>query len=193
MIRKRYPRLRLLLREDQTGALVKLVQEGKLDVLLLALEADLGGLETLPLIEDPFVLAMPADHPLARKRQIDEASLRGLQVLLLEDGHCLRDQTLSVCESAGASELGDFRATSLGTLAQMVASNLGVTLLPAMALPLEVGRRGRLEARPFKRPPPHRTIGLAWRPTSMRKEEFRLLGEIIGSRSLREVKGQSGR
>jgi len=187
-LRKRYPRVRLLLREEQTRTLVRLLDEGKLDLLLLALEADLGGAETLALFEDPFVLAMPADHPLAGKKRIDESNLRGVQVLLLEDGHCLRNQALSFCENAGATELGDFRATSLGTLAQMVASNLGVTLLPGMALPVEVGRRKNLVVRPFAKPVPHRTIGLAWRRTTLRKEEYRLLGEMLRPGASRQTK-----
>lgn len=181
-VRERYPELRLLLREEQTAVLLRLLAEGKLDVLLLALEADLGDVETLALFEDPFVLATPRAHRLARKKKVSEAELAGEQVLLLDDGHCLRDQALSVCSHAGAAELGDFRASSLTTLAQMVASGLGVTLLPAMAVHVEADPRDDIATVPFAEPVPHRTIGLAWRRTSPRAEEFVLLGRMLGGR-----------
>ncbi|MGH7820554.1 MAG: LysR substrate-binding domain-containing protein, partial [Candidatus Binatia bacterium] len=180
-IRRRFPELRLLLREAETARLVELARAGKLDLLLLALEADLADLQTLELFRDPFLLALPKGHRLAPKSAVREADLAGEEVLLLEDGHCFREQALALCGRAGASELGDFRASSLTTLAEMVASGIGVTLLPELA----VGRRRTplrdVDVRPFRRPPPHRTIGLAWRPTCPRKEEFLLLAEVVRS------------
>ncbi len=180
-VHRKYPNLRLLLREEQTERLVDLLARGQLDLLLLALEAELGDVETLPLFEDPFVLALHPDHELAkaRRRTVKESELGDQPVLLLDDGHCLRDQALRVCDKAGAKELGDFRASSLGTLVQMVASGVGVTLLPAMAVGIEARPRRRLAVKAFARPCPKRTIGLAFRRTSPRKEEFRALGELF--------------
>ncbi len=178
-LHRHYPDLRLLLREDETRVLVSLLAEGRLDLLLLALQADLGDAETMALFDDPFVLAVPAGHRLARRKRVNESDLVGEQVLLLQDGHCLRDQALRVCDHAGATELGDFRATSLTTLAQMVAGGIGVTLLPSMSLAAEVECRPDLVALPFSRPSPRRTIGLAWRPTTARADEFRLLAEAL--------------
>ncbi len=180
-VRTRYPALRLLLREEQTATSLALLNAGRLDVVLLALEADLGDVATLPLFEDPFVLTMPVDHPLTRRRLITEADLEEQEVLLLDDGHCLRDQALAVCDRAGVHEFGDVRATSLGTLVQMVASGLGVTLLPAMALPVETERQTQLAYRRFVSPEPHRTIGLAWRRGSARAAEFHLLAKVLSS------------
>jgi LysR family hydrogen peroxide-inducible transcriptional activator len=178
-IRRRYPELRLLLREDQTERLLQLLREGKLDLLLLALEADLGDVETLVLDEDPFLLALPRGHRLAGRKGVSEKDLIDEQVLLLDDGHCLRDQALAVCASSGAREIGDFRASSLSTLAQMVAGGVGITLLPEMSLAVEARQLESLIVKPFRRPVPHRTIGLAWRRTSARKEEFELLGKLL--------------
>lgn len=178
-IRQRYPQLKLLLHEDLTGRLLTLLTQGKLDLLLLALEADLGDVATLPLAADPFVAALPAGHPLSKREQIEEADLAGEQVLLLEDGHCMRDQALRVCDRAGAGEFGDFRAGSLNTLAQMVAGGIGITLLPQISLKVETRPPSPLAVRPFRQPGPSRTIGLVWRTTSPRAEEFRLLGELL--------------
>ncbi len=176
-IRAEYPGLRLLLREDQTEHLLERLSSGDLDLLLLALEADLGEVHTEALFSDPFVLATPIDHGLARADgpvAVDALGDEG--ILLLEDGHCLRDQALSVCDGAGARELVEFRASSLNTLVQMVAAGEGITLLPSLAVRLET-REGRgLATRAFDAPCPARTIGLAWRPGSPRADEFRLLG-----------------
>lgn len=178
-VRDRHPKLKLLVREGQTSDLVRLVLGGKLDIALLALEADLGGLESVALFSDPFVLAMPAGHSLAKKRLIGQQDLAGEEVLLLEEGHCLRDQAWTLCDGAGATEAGDFRATSLGTLVQMVAGGIGLTLLPAMAVAVEARATNDLVARSFRKPAPGRTIGLAWRPTSARRTEFEMLGETL--------------
>jgi LysR family hydrogen peroxide-inducible transcriptional activator len=181
-LRRRCPDLRLYLREDRTSRLVERVQDGRLDLALLALEADLGTLERMPLYRDPFVLAVPAGHALSRRAAVGEQDLVGLEVLLLEDGHCLRDQALALCERVGARELGDFRATSLNTLARMVAAGTGVTLLPAMALPVEVRPKERIVTVPFERQPA-RTIGLVWRPTTPRRSTFELLGQVLAEQA----------
>ena len=178
-LRRAYPELELRLREDHTRHLVEACLDGELDLLLLACEADLGGLQTLPIARDPFVVALPRGHPLCRRKFIRESDLEDQQVLLLEDGHCLRDQALDVCAAAGASELGDLRATSLGTLVQMVASGAGLTLLPEIALEVELRGSNEIEVRRFRKPQPGRTIGLAWRRTSPRAAEYRELATSL--------------
>jgi LysR family transcriptional regulator, hydrogen peroxide-inducible genes activator len=170
-----YPDLSLLLREDQTARLVERLAAGELDVLLLALEANLGDSVQLPLFRDRFQLVVRRDHALARRRRVRESDLEGSELLLLDDGHCLRDQTLSACQARGARERANFRATSLGTLTQMVASGIAATLLPELALASEVAPRADLVAVPFERPEPHRTIGLVWRRGSARTAQYRLL------------------
>lgn len=161
-LRKAYPRLSILWVEDKTAALARELQAGALDGALVALEAELGDVESEVIATDPFVLAAPPTHALGRKSgAIALRELSGAKVLLLEDGHCFRDQALALCASADAREL-EFRATSLPTLVQMVAGGAGVTLLPAIAVPTEL-RRARLKVRRFARPAPHRTLALVWR------------------------------
>jgi LysR family hydrogen peroxide-inducible transcriptional activator len=178
-VRAAHPELRLRLREDQTDKLLAMLDSGELDLLLLALEADLGEVEALPLFRDHFLLAAPADHPLCARDQIDETLLGGEQVLLLEDGHCLRDQALGVCGRVGAHEMGDFRATSLSTLTQMVAGGEAITLLPQLAVAVECARDASFCLRPFREPQPFRTIGLAWRPSSPRAAGYRELAALM--------------
>ncbi len=177
-VRERYPDLHFELHEAQTADLLARLQSGALDLLLLALEARLGRVETFALFRDPFVVALPASHRLAVRKRVREADLTGDEVLLLEDGHCLRDQALAFCKQAGVEEAADFRATSLPTLVQMVAGGSCVTLLPALAAPVE-GKSENLALVAFREPAPYRTIGLAWRSTSSRGGEFRQLGEFM--------------
>lgn len=177
-VRDRYPELTIQLHEGQTDDLLMRLHHGKLDLLLLALEAPLGAVETVALFQDPFVVAAPASHRLASRKLAREADLTGEQLLLLEDGHCLRDQALALCNQAGVGEEADFRASSLPTLVQMVAGGSAVTLLPTLALPVE-GRFENVAVIPFRRPQPYRTIGLAWRPTSPRAGEYTRLGELL--------------
>jgi len=162
-IRTRFPELRLLLREERTDRLTSLVDEGDLDLVLVALESDLDGLETLPLFSDPFVLAVSPKHRLARRKRVGAADLLGEDVLLLDDGHCLRDQALAICDAAGACELGDFRGTSLATVLQMVEAGVGITMLPAMAVRANPYLGGHLRLIEFRSPVPGRTIAVAWR------------------------------
>jgi LysR family hydrogen peroxide-inducible transcriptional activator len=184
-VRRAYPELKLLLREEKTEVLLALIAKGKLDAALLALDVPLGDVDSAPLFDDAFVLAMPAGHTLAKKKQIVEKDLEGERVLLLEDGHCLRDQALAVCDRAGADENADFRATSLATLVQMVAGGDGVTLLPSIAAPSVTGEgagsAANVVVRPFKAPAPSRKIGLVWRRGSSRGEEMRMLAEKLGA------------
>jgi LysR family hydrogen peroxide-inducible transcriptional activator len=178
-VRERYPSLRLLLREGRTEELLVHLRDGSLDLLLVALEADLGDAETLPLFPDPFFLAVPKGHALSGRKRISEKDLDSQAVLLLDDGHCLRDQALSICSRAGANELTDWRASSLTTLVQMVAGGVGVTLIPSISVKVEAGAHRLIDVIPFGARGPARTIGLAWRPSAMRKAEFELFGAAI--------------
>jgi LysR family transcriptional regulator, hydrogen peroxide-inducible genes activator len=171
-LRATFDRLTLLWTEDKTPVLVDRIQLGELDAALMALEANLGDLEYEVLGKDPFLLATAKNHRLAGSaKSVRLEDLEGERVLLLDEGHCLRDQALDLCSGAGAEELG-FRATSLSTLSQMVASGTGVTLLPKLAAPVE-NRRGLLSLRRFGNPAPHRTIVLAWRRRSALSESLK--------------------
>jgi LysR family hydrogen peroxide-inducible transcriptional activator len=177
-VRRALPKLAVVWEEDKTAPLVRRVSAGELDAALLAREADLGDLVQAELASDPFVLAAPPEHPLARRAgPVHTADLQGERVLLLDDGHCLRDQALEVCAKGRAEELG-FRATSLSTLVQMVASGAGVTLLPRLAVEAE-GGRARLRIRPFARPAPGRTLVLAWRRGAAVEPALRAVAEAI--------------
>jgi len=172
-----YPRLTIVWSEDRTGGLVRQANEGAIDAAILALEADLGPLDHAVLLRDPFLLAASPGHPLStarRRARVDD--LQDVSVLLLDDGHCFRDQALQLCARVGAREAG-FRATSLATLVQMASAGGGVTLLPSIALPVE-NRRGQLVVRPFAPPGPGRTIALAWRRGSALAPA---LGRLAGS------------
>lgn len=173
-----YPRLTVEWSEERTGTLVRQAGAGAIDAALLALEADLGTLDHAELLHDPFLLAAAQGHPLVRARQRARvAALQGLSVLLLDDGHCFRDQALQLCARVGARESG-FRATSLATLVQMACAGGGVTLLPSIALPVE-NRRGQLVVRRFADPAPGRTIVLAWRRGSALASPLQQLADRI--------------
>ncbi len=175
-LRARFPRLTLAWREDKTGTLIEALEAGELDTALVALEADIGDVAREIIAKDPFVLAMRLEHPLARKTSPVEASdLRGAEVLLLDDGHCFRDQALEVCSMAGECE---FRATSLTTLVQMVAGGAGVTLLPALSLATEA-KRARLRVRRMASPKAHRTIALVWRKRAPLEPALRELAGVL--------------
>jgi LysR family hydrogen peroxide-inducible transcriptional activator len=161
----RYARLSAVWVEERTETLLAALRAGTLDAAVMALEADLGDVEHEPVARDPFVLVAPRGHPLGGSpAPVTFEDLRGAGVLLLDDGHCFGRQALAVCGDAGARP-AEFRATSLATLVQMVAAGGGVTLLPLLAAPAEVGR-ARLAVRPFAEPAPYRTIALVWRPRS---------------------------
>jgi LysR family hydrogen peroxide-inducible transcriptional activator len=175
-LRRDYPRLHLLWSEERTPGLVTLLQAGSLEAMLVAREAPLGDVETEVIVQDDFVIAAARTHPAVRDpRPAHPSELMGHQVLLLEDGHCLRDQALAVCTRAGTHEL-EFRATSLPTLVQMIAGGNAVTLLPEIALGVE-GRR--LKLRRFAAPVPHRTIVLAWRKGSPLREALLQLAATV--------------
>jgi len=162
-LRREYPRLHFLWREEKTAVLAEQLGSGSLDAILVAKEADLGSVAMEVIAHDRFLVAAARSHPLVRtERPLHPSELRGENVLLLEDGHCFRDQALAICARAKAHEL-EFRATSLTTLVQMVAGGDAVTLLPELAVNTEAHR---LKLRRFAAPAPQRTIVLAWRETS---------------------------
>ncbi len=177
-LRAHYPALRLFLREDQTGHLLDQLEAGQLDVLLLAEPCACAGVETLAVMRDEFLAAVPAKHPLAQRSVIPAAALAAERLLLLEDGHCLRDQVLAVC-GPNAVRAADFAATSLHTLIQMVAGGLGVTLVPRMAVDAGITAGTGVELRPLEGAGGWRTISLAWRPNSPRAGEYRALWPLI--------------
>ena len=166
-IARALPKLQLMLHEYQTARLVERTLAGELDLAILALPADTRGLVTRSLFAEAFLVAMPESHRLAAKKRVKSSDLSGEKLLLLEEGHCLRDQALDVCERAGTEEQ-DFRATSLETLRQMVAAGLGITLLPRLAAEGPFASARGLVVRPFAPPAPNRVIGAAWRRSTSR-------------------------
>ncbi len=165
-IRARFPRLELLLVEEKTEVILQMLREGRLDCAVLALPLHEDWLDVEFLFDEPFMLAVPAKHPLALHRNLKLNELSEQHLLLLEDGHCLRDQALEVCALAGASEKEGFRATSLETLRQMVAAGVGITLLPILAVKPPVAASAYIQLLPFKKPAPTRSLALVWRKSS---------------------------
>jgi LysR family hydrogen peroxide-inducible transcriptional activator len=176
VLHRHHPDLRIELRETQTKGLLEELIAGELDVVMLALPVGEHEVETLRLFEDPFLLAVPAADPRREDASVSVDDIDVSRLILLEEGHCLRDQALAFCSNAHRNvSLG---ATSLATVMQMVANGYGVTLLPRIAVEVELRDR-RVKLLRFADPEPGRTIGLAWRRTSPRKVDFRALGEIV--------------
>lgn len=178
-LRESRPAARLALREAQTAPLLDELRAGRLDLAVLALPVDEPGVCELPLYDEDFVLVTPEDHPLGGGAALPVSALAAQNLLLLEDGHCFRAQALEVCHEAGARERSSLRAASLSTIVQMVAGGLGLTLLPASAVGVEVGPGRGLAVATFRSPPPRRRIGLAFRATSARAAEWELLADAI--------------
>src|ERR1700759_35236 len=167
-VRKALPNLGLMLYEYQTEPLLKRLRDGEIDVGIIALPVAQEGIESRKLYEEDFTVALPAHHPLASKSSIRLADLKGHSLLLLEDGHCLRDQALEVCSRVDVREVEDFRATSLETLRQMVVAGLGITLMPETAVEGPFASQRGLTIRQFAKPTPSRTVGAVWRRTCTR-------------------------
>lgn len=180
-ITERHAGLELFLREDMTDRLLSGLDEGTLDLLLLAIDVDLGKCETLALFSDPFVVGVAAGNALAECEQLQLDDLADQTVLLLDEGHCLREQTLPLCKLVGLGENSGFRGSSLGTIVQMVAAGRGITLMPELAVARERAAAPNLKTVSFAPDGPGRTIGLAWRKSSPRAAEYRELGETIAS------------
>ncbi|WP_376696113.1 LysR substrate-binding domain-containing protein [Wenzhouxiangella sp. EGI_FJ10305] len=178
-IRHAFPRLTLRLYEEKTEDVINMLAEGKLDAGLLALPLTADWLESRVLFEEPFVLAVPANHPLASVPEVDMDDLADQELLLLEDGHCLREQALEVCQLTGAQEKMDFHATSMETLRHMVAANAGITLMPTLAIKPPLASTENLVTRPFKNPGPKRTIAMVWRKSSALADFLEELAEVF--------------
>jgi len=178
-----FPKLSLYLMEEQTASLLEKLRQGKVDVLILALPVNETGLTTLPLFEEEFVLALPQSHALARKKIIKPGELEHSHLLLLEDGHCLREQALSFCHLMKASEVQRFRATSLETLRHMVAAKVGMTLMPRLACQANDG----ITYVPFSQPKPSRTIGLVWRNSVAKKKLLEEMARQI-KKTMKKIK-----
>jgi LysR family transcriptional regulator, hydrogen peroxide-inducible genes activator len=176
-LQQRYPRLQVELRETQTEVLIDELSRGDLDVIMLALPVTETDLETIRLFDDPFLLAVPAADARSRTARITPRDIDQDRLILLEEGHCLRDQALAFCAGSRRGGSMGLGATSLTTVMQMVANGYGVTLVPQVAVDVEV-RDDRVKLLRFVPPQPGRTIGLAWRRTSPRKSDFIALGQI---------------
>ena len=184
------PKLKLLLYEYQTGPLLERLRAGDIDLGVLALPVvPMDGLDSTVLYEEPFALAVPHTHRLATRKRVGIDDLRDETLLLLEDGHCLRDQALEVCSHVDVHEAQDYRATSLETLRQMVAAGHGVTLLPELAIAAPIGVTRGLEIRPFDAPAPSRTIGAVWRKSTTRSAAIAAIADTVRG-VLREDKNQ---
>jgi LysR family transcriptional regulator, hydrogen peroxide-inducible genes activator len=180
-LRKQLPRLKVMLYEYQTQPLLEKLRAGDIDLGILALPVPLDGLEALPLYDEDFTLAVPSNSPLAKRSNVKIDDLSGETLLLLEDGHCLRDQALDVCSRIDVKESEDYRATSLETLRQMVAAGLGITLLPKLATRGPFGSGQGLTVKEFSRPVPSRSIGAVWRKSTARTDAIKAVCAAIHS------------
>jgi len=178
-LKKHYPQLKLWLHEHQTHVLLDKLRNAKLDLLILALPVDTDEFSETDLFAEPFLLAAPTSEKLSKQEQISLLELKEREMLLLEEGHCLRGQALDICFSAGVTEQQGFQATSLETLRHMVAEGMGMTLMPKLAVPVRTNKRDSIRYIPFKDPQPSRRIGLLYRKGSYRKETFHSLAELI--------------
>lgn len=178
-MRQALPNAQLMLYEYQTEPMVAAVESGTLDLGILALGVDIGNLDSEKLGHEHFLVALPTSHPLSAHTEISREQLNGETLLLLEDGHCLRDQALEVCSRLEVHESDDFRATSLETLRQMVAAGYGVTLLPELSLTGAFAENNSLCARPFKGNQPLRMIGCVWRKSSTRLAAINRIANVI--------------
>ncbi len=183
-LRKALPRLELMLYEYQTDPMLEKLHSGEIDVGILALPVPSDGLDVHKLYEEPFTVALPSDHRLASRAHIKVEDLERETLLLLEDGHCLRDQALDICSGTDVHEKQDFRATSLETLRQMVAAGVGITLLPELAGRGAYGNARGVTIRPFAKPVPKRTIGAVWRKSSARRAAILALAKQIEAHAL---------
>ena len=179
-IKKRFPDLELFLHENQTDVLMKQLDEGELDCLMLALLPDMETLQQYKLYDEPLELALSDTHSWANKKEIAIDKLSGEHMLMLADGHCLRDQAMGFCFAAGAVEDNSFKATSLETLRHMISADNGLTLLPQLAIPTNRNQAG-IKYIPFEAPIPTRTIGVVCRNNSVRKICFEELAKLIAT------------
>ncbi|WP_316189987.1 LysR substrate-binding domain-containing protein [Bradyrhizobium sp. SZCCHNS2096] len=188
LIRRSFPDLDLHLRETQTQTLIAQLLDGGLDLLLLALPVDHPDIETIRLFTDRFLLALPKSREISTNRvRATPELLQQDRLLLLEEGHCLRDQALSFCNLRRVDNIDTFGASNLSTIVQMVSNGLGMTLLPELSVDVEC-RRGDIKLMRFSDPEPKRVVGLAFRKTSPRKEDFAALGKLIAQAATRQIR-----
>ena len=178
-IHKQYPHLKLWLHEYQTAVLLEKLHRAELDLLILALPVDTDEFAELDLFQESFLLAVPRDEELAGKPIISLGDLDNREMLLLEEGHCLRHQALEVCFMAGATENSAFQASSLETLRHMVGEGMGLTLMPELAVPDKQTKKDPIRYLPFRNPKPSRRIGMLYRKGSYREETFTRLRTLI--------------
>lgn len=179
LLKKKFPKLRLQMREDLTGRLVDALRARTVDAALIALPYEAHGVATAPIADDEFLFLCPEDHPLAKRNDLAPEHLRSEEVLLLEDGHCLRDHALAACRLPSSKRSTDVGATSLHTLVQMVGGGLGVTLLPKIAAEAGAAVGAHVAVRQFAQPLVGRSIGVAWREGSQREKEARMLASVL--------------
>ncbi len=177
LLKRKFPKLRLQMREDLTSRLVDALRARTLDAALIALPYEAHGVATAAIADDEFYLLCPETHPLAKRNDLAPEHLKTEEVLLLEDGHCLREHALSACQLSPGRRSSEFGATSLHTLVQMVAGGMGVTLLPKIATDAVAG--AHVAVRPFETPIVGRSIGVAWRENGQREKEARMLAEVL--------------
>lgn len=180
-LRRQMPQMSVYLYEDQTSRLVERLRRGEIDAGLMAIPVDASDLEHEELFQEPFVLAVPENHPLNSVRQLKLDDLMDQRVLLLDEGHCLRDQALDICNMVGVRQQDEFRATSLETLRQMVASGAGITFLPLLAAEANaaVPNHGAIAIRPFISPQPVRNMAMYWRKGAARLPAVDAIGKLI--------------
>lgn len=179
LLKKKFPKLRLQLREDLTGRLVEALRARTVDAALIALPYEANGIATAPIADDEFLFLCPEDHPLAKRNDLAPEHLKTEEVLLLEDGHCLRDHALAACRLPNSKRSADVGATSLHTLVQMVGGGLGVTLLPKIAAEAGAAVGAHVAVRQFAEPLVGRSIGVAWREGGQREKEARMLADVL--------------
>lgn len=179
LLKQKFPKMRLHLREDLTGRLIEALRARTIDAALIALPYEAQGITSVPIAEDEFFFLCPEDHPLAKRNDLAPEHLRSEEVLLLEDGHCLRDHALAACRLPSSKRSTDVGATSLHTLVQMVSGGLGVTLLPKIAAEAGATAGAHVAVRQFATPMVGRSLGVAWREGGQREEEARTLAGVL--------------
>ncbi len=185
-VRRQYPELKLQLFEDQTGRLIERLNNGQIDCAILAFPYELAGLEYEIFWREIFYVAFPRGHPLSQGGAIPSAKLPADEIMLLEEGHCMREHALSSCHTKGLQGNTAVQGTSLYTMIEMVAGGQGITFIPEMAVNSALVEQSNIRLRPLKEKGPHREIGLVWRPTYQRKDDLQLLAQTMAEILVKE-------